>query len=130
MTGVQTCALPISSIDEVSAVLKNAKLLVCHDSGQMHIGNAHRTPLLALYGPTDDVFTAPKAPASRMLRLPLPCAPCMKNFAKTEVEAVRDCPIQIRCMRELPLDEVWRACKEMLVAFPRADGDPAGMIKL
>ena len=101
-----------TSVDEVSAVLKYARLLVCHDSGQMHIANAHGTPLIALYGPTDDVFTAPKAPTSRMLRVALPCAPCMKNFAKTEAEALRDCPIEVRCMQDLSVEEVYRACLE------------------
>lgn len=105
-----------TTVDEVSAVIKYARLLVCHDSGQMHIGNAHGTPLVALYGPTDDVYTAPKASTSRVLRVPLPCAPCMKNFAKTEAEALRDCPIEVRCMRELSVDEVYRACREALDA--------------
>ena len=103
-----------TSVDEVSAVLKYARLLVCHDSGQMHIANAHGTPLIALYGPTDDVFTAPKAPGSRMLRVALPCAPCMKNFAKTEAEALRDCPINLECMRRLSVEEVYRAAKDIL----------------
>lgn len=109
-----------TTVDEVSAVIKYARLLVCHDSGQMHIGNAHGTPLIALYGPTDDVFTAPKAPTSRMLRVPLPCAPCMKNFAKTEAEALRDCPINIQCMRDLSVDGVYAACKEALAAVQPA----------
>lgn len=105
-----------TSVDEVSAVIKYARLLVCHDSGQMHLANAHGTPLLALYGPTDDVFTAPKAPTSRMLRVPLPCAPCMKNFAKTEAEALRDCPINLACMRSLSVEEVYGAAKEILAS--------------
>ncbi len=112
-----------TTVDEVSAILKYARLIVCHDSGQMHIGNAHGTPLVALYGPTDDVFTAPRARTSRIVRLPLPCAPCMKNFAKTEAEAVRDCPIAIRCMRELPVDAVYSACREILDALATATAD-------
>ena len=110
-----------TTVGEVSAVIKYARLLVCNDSGPMHIGNAHGTPLIALYGPTDDVFTAPRAPTSRMLRVPLPCAPCMKNFAKTEAEALRDCPINIRCMRDLSADEVYAACKEAMAAVQPAD---------
>ena len=105
-----------TSVDEVSAVIKYARLLVCHDSGQMHLANAHGTPLLALYGPTDDVFTAPKAPTSRMLRVTLPCAPCMKNFAKTEAEALRDCRINLECMRSLSVEEVYRAAKDILAS--------------
>lgn len=103
-----------TSVDEVSAVIKYARLLVCNDSGQMHIGNAHSTPLIALYGPTDDVFTAPKAPTSRMIRVPLPCAPCMKNFAKTEAEALRDCPIGVQCMRDISTGQVYRTAQEIL----------------
>ena len=107
-----------TSVDEVSAVIKYARLVICHDSGQMHIGNAHGTPLIALYGPTDDVFTAPKAPTSRMLRASLPCAPCMKNFAKTEVEAARDCTINVQCMKDISVEEVHRAAKAMLADTP------------
>ena len=103
-----------TSVDEVSAVIKYARLLVCNDSGQMHIGNAHGTPLIALYGPTDDVFTAPKAPTSRMIRVPLPCAPCMKNFARTEAEALRDCAINVQCMRDISVEQVYRAAREVL----------------
>jgi heptosyltransferase II len=111
-----------TTVDEVSAVIRHARLLVCNDSGQMHIGNAHGTPLVALYGPTDDVYTAPKAPTSRMLRVPLPCAPCMKNFAKTEAEALRDCPINVRCMRDITVDEVYRACREAMAGPLAAPG--------
>jgi lipopolysaccharide heptosyltransferase II len=103
-----------TNIEEVSAIIQHAKLLVCNDSGLMHIGNAHRTPLIALYGPTDDTFTAPRAATSRMLRAPLPCAPCMKNFAKTEAEAVRDCPINVQCMRDISVEEVYAACQQLL----------------
>jgi lipopolysaccharide heptosyltransferase II len=108
----------MTSIEEISTVIKHAKLLICHDSGLMHIGNAHKTPLIALYGPTDDVFTAPRASSSRMIRVGLPCAPCMKNFAKTEAEALRDCPINVQCMRDISIEEVYRLSKEMLAGFP------------
>jgi heptosyltransferase II len=108
-----------TSIEEISTIIKYAKLLVCHDSGLMHIGNAHKTPLIALYGPTDLVFTEPKGSTSRVIRQNLPCIPCMKNFAKTEAEALRDCPIDIQCMRDLSVEDVYRACREMLAAQKR-----------
>ncbi|MEO6054314.1 MAG: glycosyltransferase family 9 protein, partial [Chthoniobacterales bacterium] len=101
-----------TSILEISCIIKNARLLICHDSGLMHIGNAHHTPLLALYGPTDWVFTAPKASTSHIFRHDLPCQPCMKNFAKTEPEALRDCSINIQCMKDISVEEVHAACME------------------
>lgn len=106
-----------TTIEEISTIIKHAKLLVCHDSGLMHIGNAHKTPLIALYGPTDLVFTEPKASTSRIIRQTLPCIPCMKNFAKTEAEALRDCPIDVQCMRDLSVEEVYQACREVLDAY-------------
>lgn len=104
----------ITSIEEVSTVIRFAKLLICHDSGLMHIGNAHKTPLIALYGPTDLVFTKPKASTSRIICQNLPCIPCMKNFAKTEAEALRDCPINLQCMRDISATEVLRCCEKIL----------------
>ena len=80
--------------------------------------------MIALYGPTDDVFTAPKAPTSRMIRVPLPCAPCMKNFAKTEAEALRDCMIGVQCMRDISAGQVYRAVREIL-SGTQAEATPA-----
>jgi hypothetical protein len=103
-----------TSVREVSAVIQHAKLLVVHDSGLMHIGNAHGTALVALYGPTDWNFTMPKAPTSRILRKSLPCQPCMARMAKTEQEALRDCQLDVQCMKDLSIEEVYQACRSML----------------
>jgi len=103
-----------TSVREVSAVIQHAKLLVVHDSGLMHIGNAHGTPLLALYGPTDWNFTMPKAPTSRILRRSLPCQPCMARMAKTEQEALHDCQLDVKCMKDLSIEEVYHACRSIL----------------
>ena len=100
-----------TSVREVSTVIKHAKLLVVHDSGLMHIGNAHGTPLLALYGPTDWNFTMPKAPTSQILRKNLPCQPCMAHMAKTEQEALRDCKLDVQCMRDITVEEVYGECR-------------------
>jgi len=110
-----------TTVREVSAVIKHAKFLIVHDSGLMHIGNAHGTPLLALYGPTDWNFTMPKASTSRILRKNLPCQPCMARMAKTEQEALRDCQLDLKCMRDLGIKEVYQACRSEL-AFTRPAG--------
>ena len=106
----------MTTVQEVSTVIKFAKLLLVHDSGLMHIGNAHGTPLVALYGPTDWNFTAPKAATSHILRKNLPCQPCMAKMAKTEQEALRDCPIDVQCMRDISVDDVYQACQQVLEA--------------
>ena len=103
-----------TTVREISTVIKHAKLLLVHDSGLMHIGNAHGTPLLALYGPTDWNFTEPKAATSHILRKNLPCQPCMAKMAKDETQAMNGCPIQVQCMRDITVDEVYEACRMLL----------------
>lgn len=111
----EECSVPVinlagrTSVQEVASVIKNAAALVCHDSGLMHIGNALQTPLVALYGPTDYVYTRPMAETSMIIRKDLPCAPCMANFAKTEGEAYNDCPINFECMKRIAVAEVFEA---------------------
>lgn len=102
-----------TTIAEVAAILKGASVLVCHDSGLMHIGNAVGVPLVALYGPTDLDYTRPRAPTSRVIRnARLSCIGCMKDFGKTEAEALRDCRREVECMRSITPEEVMEAVKE------------------
>lgn len=105
-----------TTVREISTVIKYARLLLVHDSGLMHIGNAHGTPLVALYGPTDWNFTAPKAQTSHILRKNLACQPCMAKMAKDEIQALRDCPIGVQCMRDITVDDVHAACRRILGA--------------
>jgi ADP-heptose:LPS heptosyltransferase len=98
-----------TSVQEVAAVIKHAAALVGHDSGLMHIGDALGTPLVALYGPTDYAYTRPRGEKSVVIRKDLPCAPCMANFAKTEQEVYRDCPIEFECMKRISVEEVFEA---------------------
>ena len=110
-----------TSVKEIASVIEGADALVCHDSGLMHVGNAVGTPLVALYGPTDHEYTRPLASTSVIIRNPLPCAPCMAGFAKTEEEAFRDCPINFECMRRITVTEVYEAVRER-VRMRKNDG--------
>jgi ADP-heptose:LPS heptosyltransferase len=117
----QLKAIPLAgrtTIQEVSTIIKHAKLVICHDSGVMHIANAHQTPLIALYGPTDRIFTEPKASTSLIIQSNLPCVPCMKNFAKTEEKVLQDCPINIACMPAITVERVLDQAKEILSMTP------------
>ncbi|MCC7517947.1 MAG: glycosyltransferase family 9 protein [Verrucomicrobiae bacterium] len=115
------CPAPVTdltgrtSIPEAAALLAAAKALVCHDSGLMHIGDAVGAPLVALFGPTDLAVTGPRAPTSRVVRREtLPCIGCMKNFGKTEAEALRDCRRELECMRSISIEQVLAAVRELL----------------
>lgn len=99
-----------TSVTEVALLIKNARGLVCHDSGLMHMGNALNTPLIAIFGPTDYLKNRPLGKYSRFLRLNLPCSPCMGlNGYWREDEAVDKCSHSFRCMRETLPESVFEA---------------------
>lgn len=103
-----------TTVKEISTIIKFAKLLLVHDSGLMHIGNAHGTPLIALYGPTDWNFTMPKAPSSRIFHRDLVCQPCMAKMAKDEKQALKECPISVRCMSDISPEMVLAEIEQVL----------------
>lgn len=97
-----------TQVNEVALIIKNARGLLCHDSGLMHIGSAVGTPLIALYGPGDFVTTRPVAKTSVVMKLDMPCMPCIGASGRwTEPEAVQKCPYQVKCMRDLSADDVY-----------------------
>jgi len=64
------------------------RVFLANDSGAMHVASALAVPTVAVFGPTEWDATAPAGPASRIVREPVECSPCM----------LRDCPIDHRCM--------------------------------
>ena len=113
------CVVPVldlagrTSVAEISAIISEAAVLVCHDSGLMHIGNAVRTPLVALFGSSDLPKVRPLAATSRVIFKNLPCAPCTGGFRMSEEEAFAACPIRFQCMRDISVEEVWQASGEV-----------------
>jgi heptosyltransferase-2 len=85
-----------TSLPELMALLSQASLLLCNDSGTMHLAAALRVPTLALFGSTEPRLTGPLHSCVRVLREHVPCSPCF----------LRECPIDFRCMRSLSPGQV------------------------
>ena len=74
---------PGSDLREVAAHLACASLLLCNDSGLMHVAEAVGTPVLSLFGPTSREFGFfPRLAESRVVEHALPCRPCSRTGAK------------------------------------------------
>lgn len=93
-----------TSVKQVAAMIERCGLLICNDSGLMHVAVAVGTPVVAIYGPTDIRRTAPLGARHTVIRQGLPCSPCFRLEGDAEVRA---CPHQ-DCLNTIAADEVFQ----------------------
>lgn len=93
-----------TTLAELAAVLKKARLAVTADTGPMHLAAALGTPVAALFGPTAPWRTGPFGDGHEIVRLGLPCSPCFR----------RQCP-EPRCLTELPVAAAQASVEKILV---------------
>jgi lipopolysaccharide heptosyltransferase II len=67
-----------TSLSEMIEWIRLSELVVSNDTGPMHVAAALGKPVVSIFGPTDPRRTGPHGQAERVLRVPLPCAPCLK----------------------------------------------------
>lgn len=91
---------------DLVGVLARADLVIANDTGPMHLAAALGTPLLALFGATDPVVSAPAASGPcRLLYDPEPCSPCF----------LRQCPVPGHpCLEKFGVEQVRQEALEML----------------
>ncbi len=69
-----------TSLPEMIEWLRRCELMITNDTGPMHVAAALRTPLIALFGPTDPHSTGPYGQIENVLRINLPCSPCFNSY--------------------------------------------------
>ena len=101
-----------TSLPQLGHVLSLADVFVTADSGPMHIATALRTPVVAIFGPTDPTIYQPfHAERAIVIRNVVPCQPCYR------LDRVADCPlVHTRCQWGLKPEKVHRAVRELLGA--------------
>src|SRR5262249_42591541 len=80
------------------------RLFLTNDSGASHIASAVGTPMVAVFGATDDTATGPTGPLTRVVREHVECSPCL----------LRECPIDHRCMTRVTVEKVASAAAELI----------------
>ncbi|RME02282.1 MAG: hypothetical protein D6805_10470, partial [Planctomycetota bacterium] len=101
--GRVVCIFP--SLWELAVVVRGASLVVGPDTGVLHLAALCRTPSVGIFGPTDSRRFFPWGWRSVCVQLPLGCSGCHRRI----------CPLaHHRCMRDLEVEEVWRACYRLL----------------
>jgi len=71
-----------TSLPEMVEWIRLCDLMLTNDTGPMHVAAALGKPLVAIFGPTEPRRTGPCGQLEKVLRIELPCSPCMKSYCK------------------------------------------------
>jgi heptosyltransferase-2 len=93
-----------TAIADLPALLSHCHLFIGNDSGAMHVAAAVGLPIVAVFGPTDPLGTAPVTPRCSIVQQEPYCSPCF----------LRRCPTDHRCMTAITTDMVETAARPWL----------------
>jgi heptosyltransferase II len=93
-----------TTLTEFIATLASARLVICNDSGAMHVASALGVPTVAIFGSTEPLLTGPLGPNTTVLRHHVPCSPCF----------LRECPIDFACMNSISPEIVISAAEQLI----------------
>jgi lipopolysaccharide heptosyltransferase II len=91
-----------------AAVLRRCDLVICNDSGPMHIAGAVGVPVVAVFGPTGPREKLPPSSHSFAIRSNISCSPCYYSVYK-------GCPYpQRECLARIDVDSVLQLVQRAL----------------
>ncbi len=93
------------NLRQVGELIRNAVLLVNSCSMPVHMASALGTPSVVLYGFGDPERWAPREKCE-IVNLNLSCSPCDGYHGTTCTDP--------KCMKEMPVDLVWQACRRQI----------------
>jgi ADP-heptose:LPS heptosyltransferase len=96
-----------TTLTELAALIRRARLVVSNDSGPMHLAVALGRPVVSVFGPTDEIWAGPYRRPEAVVRTPLPCAPCY-------LRKLEKCPNGHACMHDVPASMVIERAEQIL----------------
>jgi heptosyltransferase-2 len=94
-----------TSLRQAIQLLCASRMLLCNDSGLMHVAAALGKPTVAIFGATDPKRTSPSGQRVTLLYQPADCSPCLR----------RKCSVPGQpCMANISAQSVLKACQKWL----------------
>lgn len=93
-----------TALVDVVDLLALCRLVVCNDSGLMHIAAATGRHIVAMYGSSTPDYTPPLTTKADIHYLGLECSPCFE----------RKCPKgHLKCLYDITVDTVFESCRRV-----------------
>jgi len=106
-TGPAWNAAGETTLRQALQLLAASRILLGNDSGLMHVAAGMEKPVVAIFGATDPLRTAPSGSRVRLLYHPADCSPCLQ----------RECSVPGQpCMGNVLPEDVYGACMDILGA--------------
>lgn len=94
------------NLGQLAALIQRSALFLGVDSAPMHIAAAVATPVIAVFGPSDDALWSPWGKNNRVVRRRCPCLEKKQTLCS---------PIKgMDCLNNVPADEVYQAAADVL----------------
>ncbi|BBO67219.1 ADP-heptose--LPS heptosyltransferase [Desulfosarcina alkanivorans] len=99
------------NLKETAALISTMKLFVSNDSGPMHIAAGVGTPVIGIFGPTNEIKNSPWAHENqivKVIRHPMNCAPCYIPYSG-KISCKNN-----KCLRSITPEDVFSKCEDIL----------------
>ncbi len=114
---IETCSGV--SLREFMSLLSQCQLLICNNSGPLHIAAALKIPTVSTSGPTDEALWKPVGENHIVLKKDLPCIPCQKSVCEGQ-----------ECLKLITVLDVMAAVDKQVKRFQEAGKDGSVRQKL
>jgi len=104
------------NLQEAACLIKQAKGVLCLDTGILHISRALNKPIVCLFGPSDPHHTGPIGPGIyKTIRKDFDCGPCQyfAGYKKEQKEKCMDAKIT-PCMEAIEAEEVIKSLEAII----------------
>ena len=95
-------AIGKTTLKESTALLKKCDVVVCNDSGPMHLASSVNKKVISIFGPTHPCEKAPLHKNSRYIWKQMGCNPCYDLWGRFP----KPCPHRKKCMDSIEVEEV------------------------